>query len=73
MMKRWGTLGIGVWGFCVGLTYGVLDQFFLSVPEDEFSNENAASSFAFIIGAAICGTVLFALVSAVRNAILRAK
>ncbi len=73
MMKRWNTLGIGAWGFCVGLIYGVLDQFFLSDSEDEFSNENTASLFAFIVGAAICGTVLFALVSAVRNAILRAK
>jgi hypothetical protein len=47
-----------------------VDQFFLSDYEDDFLNENTASLFAFIVGAAICGTVLFALVSAVRNVIV---
>jgi hypothetical protein len=46
---------------------------FLSDYEDDFLNENTASLFAFIVGAAICGTVLFALVSAVRNVIVGAE
>ena len=46
-------------GFGAGLIYGVVDQFLLSDYEDDFLNENTASLFAFIVGAAICGTVLF--------------
>jgi hypothetical protein len=57
----------------VGLIYGVVDQFFLSDYEDNFLSENTLSSIAPIVWAAVCGAVLFALVSAVRNAILRAK
>jgi hypothetical protein len=44
MPKRWNTLGIGAWGFWVGLIYGVVDQFFL--PDSEDLNENTASLFA---------------------------
>jgi hypothetical protein len=71
MTKRWNTIGIGALGFWVGLICGVVDQFFLSDSED--LSESTASLFAFIAGAAICGTVLFALMSAVRNTIVRAK
>jgi hypothetical protein len=73
MTKRWNTLGISAWGFWVGLIYGVVDQFFLSDYEDDFLSENTLSSIAPIACAAVCGAVLFALVSAVRNAMLRAK
>jgi hypothetical protein len=71
--KRWNTLGSSAWGFWVGLIYGVVDQFFLSGYEDDFFSENTLSSIGPIVWAAVCGAVLFALVSAVRNAILRAK
>jgi hypothetical protein len=73
MTKRWNTLQVSAWGFWVGLIYGVVDQFFLSDYEDDFLSENTVSSIAPIVWAAVCGAVLFALVSAVRNAILRAK
>ena len=73
MTKRWNTLGTSAWGFWVGLIYGVVDQFFLSDYEDDFLSENTLSSIAPIACAAVCGAVLFALVSAVRNAMLRAK
>ena len=71
--KRWNTLRISAWGFWVGLIYGVVDQFFLSDYEDDFLSESTLSSIAPIACAAVCGAVLFALVSAVRNAMLRAK
>ena len=73
MPKRWNTLRISAWGFWVGLIYGVVDQFFLSDYEDDFLSESTLSSIAPIACAAVCGAVLFALVSAVRNAMLRAK
>jgi hypothetical protein len=73
MTKRWNTLRVSAWGFWVGLIYGVVDQFFLSDYEDDFLSENTLSSIAPIVWAAVCGAVLFALVSAVRNVILRAK
>jgi hypothetical protein len=73
MTKRWNTLQVSAWGFWVGLIYGVVDQFFLSDYEDDFSSENTVSSIGPIVWAAVCGAVLFALVPAVRNAILRAK
>jgi hypothetical protein len=73
MPRRWNTLRASAWGFWVGLIYGVVDQFFLSDYENDFLSENTVSSIAPIVGAAVCGAVLFALVSAVRNAILRAK
>ena len=73
MTKRSNTLGISAWGFWVGLIYGVVDQFFLSDYEDDFLSESTLSSIAPIACAAVCGAVLFALVSAVRNAMLRAK
>jgi len=59
MAKTWNTRWIGYWGFGAGLIYGVVDQFLLSDYEDDFLNENTASLFAFIVRAAICGTVLF--------------
>ena len=73
MPKRWNTLRVSAWGFWMGLIYGVVDQFFLSDYTDDFLSENTVSSIAPIVWAAVCGAVLFALVSAVRNAILRAK
>jgi hypothetical protein len=73
MTKRWNTLRVSAWGFWAGLIYGVVDQFFLSDYEDDFLSENTVSSIGPIVWAAVCGAVLFALVSAVRNAILRAK
>ena len=71
--KRRNTLRISAWGFWVGLIYGVVDQFFLSDSTDDFLSENTVSSIAPIVWAAVCGAVLFALVSAVRNVIVRAK
>ena len=73
MPKRWNTLRISAWGFWVGLIYGVVDQFFLSDYTDDFLSEDTVSSIGPIVWAAVCGAVLFALVPAVRNAILRAK
>jgi hypothetical protein len=73
MPRRWNTLGACAWGFWVGMIYGVVDQCFLSDYEDEFLNENMVSSMAPVVWTAVCGAVLFGLVSAVRNAILRAK
>jgi hypothetical protein len=73
MTKRWNTLRASAWGIWMGLIYGIVDQFFLSDYENDFLSENTLSSIAPIVWAAVCGAVLFALVSAVRNAILRAK
>ena len=73
MPKRWNTLRISAWGFWVGLIYGVVDQFFLSDYTDDFLSEDTVSSIAPIVWAAVCGAVLFALVSALRNVIVRAK
>ena len=73
MTKRWNTLGTSAWGFWVGLIYGVVDQFFLSDYTDDFLSEDAVSSIGPIVWAAVCGAVLFALVAAVRNVIVRAK
>jgi hypothetical protein len=73
MTTRWNTFRAGAWGIWMGLIYGVVDQFFLSDYENDFLSENTLSSIAPIVWAAVCGAVLFALVSAVRNAILRAK
>ena len=58
--RRRGILaGLVTGGLGRGLIYGVVDQFLLSDYEDDFLNENTASLFAFIVRAAICGTVLF--------------
>jgi hypothetical protein len=73
MPRRWNTLRASAWGFWVGLIYGVADQFFLSDYEDDFLSENTVSSIAPILWAAVCGAVLFALVSAIRNAIAASK
>ena len=61
--------------WCLGVLCGADLRCRRSVFSVGFRNDFNESSavFAFIVGAAICGTVLFALVSAVRNAILRAK
>jgi hypothetical protein len=67
MTKRWNTLRVSAWGFWVGLIYGVVDQFFLSDYEDDFLSKNTVSSIGPIVWAAVCGAVLFALVSAVRK------
>ena len=71
--KRWNTLRISAWGFWAGLIYGLADQFLLSDYDDDFLSENTVSSIAPVVWAAVCGAVLFALVSAVRNVIVRAK
>lgn len=73
MTKRWNTLRIALWGLFLGPLYSFAKAYFDGTLPRVWDADGLAYILGGLIGGALGGAALFALVSGVRNLILRAK
>lgn len=73
MTKRWNTARIAIWGAVLGPIYLLIQASIDRHMPETWSLDSIIYLISFLGGGALGGAALFALVSGVRNLILRAK
>jgi hypothetical protein len=70
MTKRWDTLRIALWGAAFGVAYSAIK---LTIDGFATLNSDSLAYAGGLFGGAVGGAAIFAIVSGMRNLILRAK